>query len=141
MTDKIALLEIRDTPPDLIAVYEAVSVPEAGGIALFVGTVRRHDAGRDVGGLSYSAHPSAGQVLHEVATDVASEPTVLRVAAAHRTGELTIGDVAVIVAVSSAHRGDAFNACRRLIDELKGRVPIWKHQVFSDGSDEWVGTP
>ncbi len=141
MTDKIALVEISERPLDLQAVYGAVCVPEAGGVAIFVGTVRRHDRSKEVDGLGYSAHPSADTALREVAVEVADEPTVLRVAAAHRTGELSIGDIAVIVAVSSAHRGDAFAACRRFIDDLKGRVPIWKHQVFVDGSDEWVGTP
>jgi len=138
---KVTLLDIRDTDLDLGAVYDAVRRDDAGAVALFVGTVRRHDHDQEVTGLGYSAHPTAADALRDVATDVAADEAVLAVAASHRVGELAIGDVAVIVAVSSAHRAEAFIACRRLIDELKARVPIWKHQVFTDGSDEWVGTP
>lgn len=139
--DKITLLDIRETDLDIGAVYDAVRDDEAGGIAIFVGTVRRHDGGLGVEGLGYTAHPSAAEALQEVAVEVAADESVLKVAAAHRTGDLMIGDIAVVVAVSAAHRGHAFASCRRLIDELKSRVPIWKHQIFSDGSDEWVGTP
>ena len=77
----------------------------------------------------------------EVARAVAEEYDVLAVAAVHRVGRLEIGDAAVVVATAAAHRGEAFEASRALIDELKATVPIWKHQVFTDGSDEWVGTP
>jgi molybdopterin synthase catalytic subunit len=72
---------------------------------------------------------------------VAAGPEVIAVAAVHAVGDLRIGDLAVVVAASCAHRGDAFDACRRLIDDLKEQVPIWKHQVFADGGEEWVGTP
>ncbi len=140
-SDKITLLDLRETDLDMGAVYDAVRDDEAGGIAIFVGTVRRHDNGHGVEGLGYTAHPTAADALRGVATEVAADASVIKVAAAHRTGDLRIGDIAVVVAVSAAHRGEAFAACRQLIDELKGRVPIWKHQVFSDGSDEWVGTP
>ncbi|MBA2772876.1 MAG: molybdenum cofactor biosynthesis protein MoaE [Nocardioidaceae bacterium] len=140
-SDKITVLDIRDSDLDLGVVYDAVRDDEAGGIAIFVGTVRRHDNGLGVDGLGYTAHPTAAEALREVAAEVAGDESVIKVAAAHRTGDLGIGDIAVVVAVSAAHRGQAFASCRRLIDELKGRVPIWKHQVFSDGSDEWVGTP
>ncbi|HEY7043697.1 MAG TPA: molybdenum cofactor biosynthesis protein MoaE, partial [Nocardioidaceae bacterium] len=87
------------------------------------------------------AHPTAESVLREVVEKVVASHDVRRVAAVHRVGELAIGDVAVAVAVSCDHRGDAFTACRALIDDLKATVPIWKHQWFRDGSDEWVGTP
>lgn len=140
-SDKITLLDIRSADLDIGAVYDAVRDDEAGGIAIFVGTVRRHDRGLGVAGLGYTAHPTAAEALREVAAEVAADKFVLKIAAAHRTGDLKIGDIAVVVAVSAAHRGQAFASCRRLIDELKSRVPIWKHQVFSDGSDEWVGTP
>lgn len=140
-SDKVALLDIRATDLDIGSVYDAVRDDAAGGIAIFVGTVRRHDKGQGVVGLGYTAHPTATDVLREVAVEVAADESVIRVAAAHRAGDLDVGDIAVVVAVSSAHRAEAFASCRRLIDELKSRVPIWKHQVFSDGSDEWVGTP
>ena len=141
MTDAIRLLAVRDDALSLDEAYTAVQDATAGGIALFVGTVRDHDGGKGVSSLDYSAHPTVEAVLREVAEEVVDGHDVVALAALHRVGQLAIGDVAVVVAVSCVHRGEAFAACRQLIDELKGRVPIWKHQSFSDGSEEWVGTP
>ena len=76
-----------------------------------------------------------------MAEEVADRSAVIALAAVHRVGHLEIGDLAVVVAVSAAHRGAALAACHELIDTLKARVPIWKHQLFSDGTDEWVGLP
>jgi molybdopterin synthase catalytic subunit len=137
----VRLVDVRDQPLDVGEVTAAVSDPAAGGLAVFVGTVRDHDGGQDVSRLEYSAHPSAEERLAEVAAEVAAEYDVVAVAAVHRVGVLGIGDLAVVSAVSAAHRGTAFEASRALIDRLKERVPIWKHQVFADGSEEWVGTP
>lgn len=137
----IRLLEIRATPLSLDEVYAAVRDDAAGGVALFVGTVRDHDEGKDVTSLDYSAHPTVDRALGEVAAEVVERFDVIALAAVHRVGGLAVGDVAVVVAVACAHRGEAFVACRHLIDELKHRVPIWKHQNFADGSEEWVGTP
>ena len=89
--------------------------------------------------LAYSGHPSAEQVIAQVAGEVAATPEVLAVAVAHRVGDLVVGDVAMVAAVSCAHRGDAFEACRDLVERVKARLPVWKHQVFADGSEEWVG--
>ena len=122
-------------------VFAAVAGDAAGGTALFVGTVRDHDHDHDVTGLSYSAHPSAEAELRRVAEEVAAKFPVLALAAVHRVGDLAVGDLAVVVAVACPHRAEAFDACRELIDELKATVPIWKHQRFTDGTDEWVGTP
>ena len=137
----IRVLEVRDAPLSVDEVFAAVSDPAAGGVALFVGTVRCVDGGRGVTGLGYSAHPSADAELRAVAAEVVAAHPVLALAAVHRVGDLEVGDLAVVVGVACAHRGDAFAACRALIDELKSRVPIWKHQVFDDGEDEWVGLP
>ena len=137
----VRLLDIRETDLDVNEALAAVSDPAAGGLAVFVGAVRDHDEHRPVVGLEYSAHPTAMSRLREVAEDVARKYDVLAVAALHRVGELAIGDPAVVVATSAAHRGEAFDASRALIDELKATVPIWKHQRFADGTDEWVGTP
>ncbi|MCS0634384.1 molybdenum cofactor biosynthesis protein MoaE [Streptomyces sp. LP05-1] len=137
--DPIRLLAVRDTPLSLDEVHRAVGDAAAGGTALFVGTVRNHDGGADVAGLGYSAHPSAEAELRRVAEKVVANRPVRALAAVHRVGELGVGDVAVIVAVSCPHRAEAFDACRMLIDDLKHSVPIWKHQRFSDGTDEWVG--
>lgn len=141
MSDTLRLLEISDQPLDVSRVYSALHDDAAGGVAVFVGTVRDEDADRPVTRLDYSAHPTATQVMHTLADEVAEMPGVVAVAATHRVGTLAVGDIAVVVGVACGHRGDAFEACHRLIDELKARVPIWKHQVFADGSDEWVGTP
>ncbi|KEF17613.1 MULTISPECIES: molybdenum cofactor biosynthesis protein MoaE [Streptomyces] len=137
--DPIRLLAVRDTPLSLDEVFAAVGDPAAGGTALFVGTVRNHDSGADVDTLGYSAHPSAEAELRRVAEKVAADFPVRALAAVHRVGDLVVGDLAVVVAVSCPHRAEAFAACRRLIDDLKHEVPIWKHQRFSDGTEEWVG--
>jgi molybdopterin synthase catalytic subunit len=137
----VRLLRIQETPLDLAEVMAAVSDASAGGITVFVGAVRDHDEGKDVIGLEYSAHPTALARLEDVAVRVAAAHELTALAAVHRVGTLAIGDAAVIVAAAAAHRGQAFDASRALIDDLKASVPIWKHQRFADGTDEWVGTP
>jgi len=137
----VVLADIRELPLSVDEVLDAVRHPRAGGIATFIGMVREHDQGRGVAALDYTFHPTAPQVLRELAGRVAAGADVIRVAAVHRVGHLEIGDLAVVVAVSAVHRGTALDACRELIDTLKVAVPIWKHQIFEDGSDEWVGTP
>jgi molybdopterin synthase catalytic subunit len=136
----IRLAELRDGPLSVDEALRAVSDPAAGGIALFTGVVRDHDDGRGVERLSYSAHPSAEAELRRVAEKVAAGFDVRALAAVHRLGRLEVGEIAVIVAVSCAHRGEAFDACRALIDELKTTVPIWKHQEYGDGGSEWVNS-
>jgi molybdopterin synthase catalytic subunit len=138
---QVRLLDLRETPLSVDEAIAAAADPRAGGTAVFVGTVRAEDHDRPVIRLEYSAHPSAIDVLREVAAEVASAHPVIGLAAVHRTGGLSIGDLAVVVVVSTVHRGEAFAAARQLIDELKSRVPIWKHQFFADGTDEWVGLP
>lgn len=137
----VRLVEIRDTPLDVDEVLRAVGDDSSGGVTLFVGRVRDHDYGRGVAALDYSAHPTALARMQEVCQRVAEEYDVRAVATVHRVGRLAIGDTAVIVATATAHRGVAFEASRALIDTLKAEVPIWKHQEFSDGTEEWVGTP
>lgn len=137
--DPIRLLAVRDAPLSLDEVFTAVGDDAAGGTALFVGTVRNHDAGTDVTELGYSAHPTVEAEFRRVAERVVADFPVRALAAVHRVGELTVGDLAVVVAVSCPHRAEAFDACRRLIDDLKHEVPIWKHQRFTDGTEEWVG--
>jgi molybdopterin synthase catalytic subunit len=137
----VRLVDLRETPLDVAEVVAALDDDASGGLTLFVGRVRDHDGGRDVDRLDYSAHPSALDRMREVCERVAKEYDVHGVAAVHRVGTLAIGDVAVVVAATSAHRGEAFAASKALIDTLKAETPIWKHQRFGDGSDEWVGTP
>lgn len=137
----VRLLALRDTPIDVAEVLAAVADPGAGGVVSFTGLVRDHDGGRGVTELEYVAHPDAAEALRRVAEQVAVDLPVHALAAVHRTGLLAVGDVAVVVAASAAHRGQAFEAARRLIDDLKDQVPVWKRQVFADGGQEWVGTP
>lgn len=134
----VRLVDIRETPLSLDEVHAAVADPTAGGTCLFVGTVRDHDGGKGVTGLGYSSHPTAVARLREVAERIAAECDVVALAGVHRVGDLAIGDLAVVVAASAAHREQAFEACRRLIDELKTEVPVWKHQTFTSGDSEWV---
>ncbi|MER7516094.1 molybdenum cofactor biosynthesis protein MoaE [Streptomyces sp. NPDC126499] len=137
--DPIKLLAIRDTPLSVDEVFRAAGDDAAGGTTLFVGTVRNHDGGADVDALGYSCHPTAEAELRRVAEKVVANHPVRALAAVHRVGDLRVGDIAVVVAVSCPHRAEAFQACRQLIDDLKHEVPIWKHQTFSDGTEEWVG--
>jgi molybdopterin synthase catalytic subunit len=134
----IKLAELREAPLSVDEVRAAVMDPAAGGVALFAGAVRDHDHDRPVTALSYSAHPSAADELRRVAARIAGRYQVHAIAAVHRVGDLAIGDLAVVVGVSTAHRAEAFEACRALIDDLKENVPIWKHQRFADGESEWV---
>jgi molybdopterin synthase catalytic subunit len=139
--DVVRLIAVRETQLSVDEVRAAVADRSGGGIVLFAGAVRDSDHDRGVSGLSYTAHPSAEAELRRVAEAIAEKFGVLAVAAVHRVGDLAIGDLAVVVAVSCPHRAEAFDACRALIDELKASVPIWKHQHFTDGTSEWVGTP
>jgi len=135
------LVRIQDSALSVDEVLQAVAGSDIGGVALFVGLVRDHDDDRGVTALTYSAHPKADGQLQQVIADVAADFPEGKLAAVHRVGELAIGDIAVIVAAGCPHRDEAFRAARRLIDDLKSTVPIWKHQLFVDGTDEWVGLP
>ena len=137
---QIRLIAIRDAELSVDEVRDAIADPAAGGEVLFIGTVRDNDADRGVTALSYTAHPSAAAEIRRVADDIVAKYDVIAIAAVHRVGDLAVGDLAVVVGVSCAHRAEAFNACHAMIDELKASVPIWKHQRFTDGSDEWVGS-
>ncbi|WKN47478.1 molybdenum cofactor biosynthesis protein MoaE [Nocardioides sp. Arc9.136] len=137
----VRLVGLRETPLNVDEVLRSLDDDAAGGLVLFVGRVRDHDGGKGVTGLDYSAHPTALDRLTAVCEQVAADHDVHGVAAVHRVGTLAIGDAAVVVATASSHRGTAFEASRALIDTLKAEVPIWKHQRFGDGTEEWVGAP
>ena len=132
---------LTDEPLDVAAHEAAVAHPAAGAVVSFAGVVRDHDGGRSVLRLVYEAHPTAEAILAEVAAEIAKDPVVHAVAVSHRVGELEIGDTALAAAVATAHRGEAFALCARLVDEVKARLPVWKHQHFVDGTDEWVNAP
>jgi len=132
---------VTTDPLDVAAHEKAVADPRAGAVVSFQGVVRDHDDGRTVTLLEYEAHPSAAAVLDAVAAEIAADPAVYALAVSHRVGLLEIGDVALVAAVSTAHRAAVFAICARLVDEVKARLPVWKRQVFADGSEEWVNCP
>src|SRR5450432_2529761 len=137
LVNVVRLIDVRAAELSVDEVRAAVADPAAGGIALFVGAVRDSDHDQGVTGLSYSGHPSAVGELRRVAEVIAEKfPAVIGIAAVHRVGDLAIGDLAVVLAVSCPHRTEAFSACKELIDLLKASVPIWKHQRLDDGSAE-----
>ncbi|MGO1503356.1 molybdenum cofactor biosynthesis protein MoaE [Brachybacterium sp. AOP35-5H-19] len=137
--ERARLAEVREEEITVSRMVEAVADPRCGAVVTFDGVVRDHDGGRGVTRLEYSAHPSAQQTLTEVAREIAERYPDTLVAVAHRVGPLAIGDSALVCAVSAPHRKQAFVACDELVDTVKQRVPIWKHQVFEDGQSEWVG--
>lgn len=138
---RVVYTSITENALDLAAHEAAVDDRRAGAVIWFQGVVRDHDHGRLVTRLAYEGHPSAARVLDEVAAEVAADPAVVAVAVSHRLGPLEIGEVALVAAVSTAHRAAGFAACARLVDEVKARLPVWKHQMFADGTDEWVNCP
>ena len=145
---------------DPISVDQAIAAVEsdtAGAVVSFSGVVRNHDGGKPVQRLSYSAHPTAHQVMADVVAQLVAEQAAagpggtagetgsapaqpVRIWVAHRIGMLEIGDPALVCAVSAAHRGQAFAVCSELVDRVKAQVPIWKEQFFTDGTVEWVGS-
>ena len=133
--------DLSESPIDVASHEALVDHSAAGAVVSFAGVVRNHDGGRGVTRLEYSAHPSAAEVLAEVAADVAAAADGVRaIAVSHRIGVLNIGDAALVVAVSADHRAAAFRTCALLVDTVKERLPVWKHQFFTDGTDEWVGS-
>ena len=132
---------VVEDPLDVAEHAALVEQAAAGAVVTFAGVVRDHDGGRGVRGLEYSAHPTAGRVVAEVATNVAARARGVRaIAVSHRVGPLGIGDVALACAVAADHRREAFEACAELVEQVKRLLPVWKHQVFADGSDEWVNS-
>ncbi|THV30087.1 molybdenum cofactor biosynthesis protein MoaE [Glycomyces paridis] len=132
---------VLDAPLDAAEHEKAASSAQAGAVVTFSGNVRDHDHGRGVLRLSYEGHPSAGELLRAIAEEIAARPGVRGVVVSHRVGDLAIGDPALVAAVAAEHRKEAFDACADLVDEVKARLPIWKHQFFDDGTDEWVNCP
>jgi molybdopterin synthase catalytic subunit len=135
----MTLFEIRETELSVAEVLAAVTRPEAGGIAVFVGTVRSENAGHAVTLLEYQAYGSmAAKEMARIADEICIEMGDVRLAVLHRVGSLKVGDAAVVCAASTVHRGEAFQACRLLIDRIKARVPIWKREHGPSGP-YWVG--
>ena len=135
---EVVTARVSEAPLNAVTLTESVRTDEYGAVVTFEGRVRDNDHGRDVVSLSYEAHPHAQATLAEILADVASSSAAGRLSVAHRYGPLPVGELAFFVAVSSRHRGAAFETAARVVDEVKDRLPIWKHQEFSDGTKEWV---
>ena len=135
---EIRLVEVVERSLDATAIKALVADSRAGAVVSFSGNVRDHDHGRSVATLTYEGHPSAEAVLMEVAKEIDARFDLVALAVAHRVGPIAIGEPALVAAVATAHRGEAFAACQALVDLTKERLPVWKHQVFTDGTDEWV---
>ena len=132
---------VGEEPLDVAEHAALVDRAAAGAVVTFAGVVRDHDGGKAVRGLEYSAHPTAATVVARIAADVAARAVGVRaVAVSHRVGRLGIGDVALACAVAADHRREAFETCAELVEEVKRLLPVWKHQAFADGTDEWVNS-
>ncbi|MBF4462140.1 MULTISPECIES: molybdenum cofactor biosynthesis protein MoaE [unclassified Rathayibacter] len=138
--DRVALARLASEPITVDECEQAVESSRHGAVVTFAGVVRDHDEGRGVLRLSYEAHPDAEAALLASAARIAESYPEVRIAAVHRVGELVVGDLALACAVASPHRAAAFEACGRLVDDIKASVPIWKEQSFVDGSSEWVAS-
>lgn len=137
----VAVAAVRDQPLDAVRVAGLVSDERAGATVTFTGVVRNHDHGRAVTGIEYVGHPSADAVLAEIAAEFTGREGVHAVAVEHRIGTLAVGDLALVAAVSASHRAQAFSTCSELVDRVKEKLPIWKRQLFTDGTAEWSNCP
>jgi molybdopterin synthase catalytic subunit len=129
---------VTDAPVHIAELSKLVTNPHSGAVVTFCGDVRDHDGGKEVASLLYEIHPSAPEQIKLITRSVIGRFDIEKVAVAHRFGDIAIGETAFAVAVSAAHRQAAFDACAAIVDEVKAKLPIWKHQKFTDGSDEWV---
>jgi len=132
---------VLSNPLDAARLAAAVDNQHAGAVVTFTGVVRDHDHGRAVTGIEYVGHPSAQQIIADVAAELAGREGVHAIAVEHRVGTLAVGDLAMVAAVSASHRAEAFRTCSDLVDLIKQRLPIWKHQQFADGTAEWSNCP
>lgn len=134
------MISLTLNPIKVQAVLDAVSTPAAGGIDVFIGTTREHSEGRAVTSLEYEAYePMALRKMEQIEIQARKQWALEKVAIVHRLGRVPLGEASVVIAVSSAHRKEAFEACRFVIDSLKKEVPIWKRECFADGTAEWSG--
>ena len=138
---RVAAAPVRNQPLDVVGVSALVTDDRAGATVTFTGVVRDHDHGRGVTGIEYVGHPSAAAVLAEVAGEFTGRDGVHAIAVEHRVGTLAVGDLALVASVSASHRAQAFGVCSDLVDRIKERLPIWKRQLFTDGTAEWSNCP
>ena len=129
---------VTDAPVHIQELSKLVGNPHCGAVVTFCGDVRDHDGGKEVASLLYEIHPSAPEQIKLITQSVIGRFEIEKVAVAHRYGDIAIGETAFAVAVSAAHRQAAFDACSAIVNAVKDQLPIWKHQKFTDGTDEWV---
>ena len=129
---------VTDSPVHIQELSKLVANPASGAVVTFCGDVRNHDGGKEVASLLYEIHPSAPEQIKRITQSVIGHYDIEKVAVAHRYGDIAIGETAFAVAVSAAHRQAAFDACSAIVNAVKEKLPIWKHQKFTDGTDEWV---
>ena len=134
---RVVRAEVTEAPISVTELAGAVQDAAAGAVVTFEGVVRNHDAERAVTGIGYSCHPTAGQVVKQIARDLAQQGRVRALGVVHRVGDLSVGEAALAVAVSSDHRAEAFAVCSQIVEEVKERLPVWKRQTFTDGSSQW----
>ena len=137
----VKISKISENPINLREITESVLSAECGADVTFVGRVRNHDSQKQVIKLIYEAHPEASKQIIEISKIISKLFPEVNISTVHRVGELKIGDIAFVVATASAHRDEALNACRALVESVKANAPIWKNQFFSDGTNEWVNSP
>ncbi len=137
---RVVVAEVTAARVDVAALADAVGDAAAGAVVTFAGVVRDHDHGQGVTGLEYVAHPDAGAVIARVVADVTARSAVDAVAVVHRVGALAVGECALGVAVSAAHRREAFETAALLVDEVKEHLPVWKRQDLTAGGHEWVNS-
>ncbi len=129
---------VTDSPVHIQELSKLVANPASGAVVTFCGDVRNHDGGKEVASLLYEIHPSAPEQIKLITLSVIGKFEIEKVAVAHRYGDIAIGETAFAVAVSAAHRQAAFDACSAIVNAVKEKLPIWKHQKFTDGTDQWV---
>jgi len=136
----VRIAQLSDDKLDVAAHLAAVEDAASGAVASFIGTVRDHDpdASGAVIALEYSAHPDAEATLHDIAVTAIGDRRAV-VAVSHRIGRLEVGDVAVVIAVATPHRAEAFEICREIIEAIKRELPVWKRQLSADGTAAWKG--
>lgn len=132
---------VTDVPLSVADHERLVADPASGAVVTFTGVVRDHDHGRAVSAIEYVGHPIAAELLAAIAVDVVARTGVRGIAITHRVGPLAVGDLAMVASIGAVHRGEAFGAIALLVDQVKARLPIWKRQVFADGTEEWVACP
>jgi molybdopterin synthase catalytic subunit len=137
----VVLAEVTSEPIEVSTHTAAVAGSSSGAVVSFAGVVRDHDGGRPVTSIEYVGHPSAAAVLARVVAEVTADSEAEAVAVSHRVGPLAVGDAALVVVVAGVHRAEAFATAMLLVDEVKRQLPVWKRQIFTDGSDEWVACP